>query len=247
MRYLTILSALYFTLLYSLPTRALTGGKAWVNFYKDCPNEILEIEEVTIIVSSPKQSAGNRAQSPSSPSASHSIGASSSSSVSIIPSSSAIPSASASSIKLLSASTSSSSVLSPKSKFRSALAARNTEKSTIRSPFVNITQGQCEPVPIVTERHIDSSSVSVGTELLTVTPFQECNITVHEVPGCIDDPLLVAPVKNRKAESTCTPRNFGAFNDVWVRLDCSEIGTALNKFDTAQDSASKTRPLQRVF
>ncbi|RAO66160.1 uncharacterized protein BHQ10_002172 [Talaromyces amestolkiae] len=234
MRSSTILSALSLTLLYSLPTLALTSGKAWVNFYKDCPSEFVEVEELTFIVSSLKQSTGNRAQASSSPSPVHSIKASPSSSASHFPSSSpALASASASGINPLS--TSSTSVLSKKSQFRSALAARSTERTTTRSPSVNITQGQCQAVPIVTARHIDSSSVSVGAELSTITPFQECNITVHEVPGCVDEPLLVAPVKNREAESSCTPRNFGAFNDVWVRLDCSEVGTGSKK------------PVRRVF
>ncbi|KUL88617.1 hypothetical protein ZTR_05229 [Talaromyces verruculosus] len=225
MRSSTILSTLYLAL-FSVPTLALTSGKAWVNFYKECPSEFLEVEELTLIVSSLKQPSGNRAQAPSSPSTVHSLQASPSSSASHFPSSSALPSASASP----------SSILSKKSQFRSALAARNTEKTTIRSPSVNITQGQCQPVPIVTARHIDSGSVSVGAELSTITPFQGCNITLHEVPGCIDEPLLVAPVKNREAESICTPRNFGAFNDVWVRLDCEEVGTG-----------SLKKPIRRVF
>ncbi|KAF3392005.1 hypothetical protein DPV78_010512 [Talaromyces pinophilus] len=235
MRSSTILSTLYLTL-FSVPTLALTSGKAWVNFYKECPSEILEVEELTLIVSSLKQPSGNRAQAPSSPSTVHSLRASPSSLASHFPSSSALPSASASASSIKPLSTSPSSLLSKKSQFRSALATRNAGKITIRSPSVNITQGQCQPVPIVTARHIDSSSVSVGAELSTITPFQECNITVHEVPGCIDEPLLVAPVKNREAESICTPRNFGAFNDVWVRLDCEEVGTG-----------SLKKPVRRVF
>ncbi|EEA25593.1 hypothetical protein TMatcc_006176 [Talaromyces marneffei ATCC 18224] len=229
MRSLTILSTLYLTLFCSVPTLALTGGTAWVNFYKDCPNEISEIEELTFTVSSLKQSTGNRAETQSSPSPVHSTEPSPSSSASHFPSSSA---SLGSRIK---PDSTSSSVLSKRSQFRSAIVSRNTETATIRSPAVNITQGQCQPVPIMTARHIDSGSVSVVAQLLTITPFQDCNITVHEVPGCIDEPLLVAPVENRQVQSTCTPRNFGAFSDVWVRLDCSEIGTDLK------------RPVRRVF
>ncbi|KAF4965202.1 hypothetical protein F66182_18030, partial [Fusarium sp. NRRL 66182] len=68
MRSSTILSALCLTFLYSLPTLALTSGQAWVNFYKDCPSEFVEVEELTLIVSSLKQSTGNRAQASSVPS-----------------------------------------------------------------------------------------------------------------------------------------------------------------------------------
>src|SRR2546427_682237 len=34
------------------------------------------------------------------------------------------------------------------------------------------------------------SALSVDAQLLNLQPFQKCNITVHEVPECGDDPLL---------------------------------------------------------
>ncbi|OKL63731.1 hypothetical protein UA08_00906 [Talaromyces atroroseus] len=225
MRHLSqILSTISLTLFYVLPTLAITGGKAWVNFYKDCPAEIIEVEEFTVIVPSSVSQAKGVASPTLSPSSS-SIRTPSSSSASVLPSSS-----------------SSSSIPSERSQFRSLLAARSTEKTTIRSPAVNITQGQCQPVHIATSTHLNSRSVSVEAELINVLPFQQCNITVHEVAGCIDPPLVVAPVKNRDARSACKPRNFDAFDDVWVKLDCSEVGTG-----SPQNTVSRTRPVRRVF
>jgi hypothetical protein len=68
---------------------------------------------------------------------------------------------------------------------------------------------------------------------------------VHEVAGCIDPPLIEAPIKNRDAQSECTPRNFVAFDDVWVRLDCAEAGTGTT--GEVKKRVSRTRPVRRVF
>lgn len=133
---------------------------------------------------------------------------------------------------------------SKKSLFRALLAAARPDstKGMRTAPF-NITQGQCKAVPIVTKTHADSSSVSVELELASVTPFQQCNMTLHEVAGCIDEPLLTAPVKERQAKSECTQRNFGAWSDVWIRLDCEEAGTGKSGA-YRRNTMTRTRPVR---
>lgn len=84
--------------------------------------------------------------------------------------------------------------------------------------------------------------MAVELELLNVTPFQQCNVTLHEVAGCIDEALLTAPVKDRRARSGCTERNFGAWSDVWVQLDCEEEGTGGSEED--RNSMTRTRPVR---
>jgi hypothetical protein len=51
---------------------------------------------------------------------------------------------------------------------------------------------------------------------------ETCRIAIHEVPGCVDPPLLEEEVKHGFASSDCVPRNFVSYNQVWVRLDCEE-------------------------
>lgn len=57
----------------------------------------------------------------------------------------------------------------------------------------------------------------------------------------------MAPVNNRKAESVCKRRNFDAFSDVWIMLDCSEVGTGTTRFKPSQSMIPRTKPTRRVF
>jgi hypothetical protein len=211
-------------LLCSLPTYAITGGQAWVSFYRTCPDDTFTTDDLADIISAPQHSANAVPAASDSARTFHST--------------SAVPSPSET------AHAAPSVFSSKKSLFRALLAAAEPDstKETRTAPF-NITQGQCKAVPIVTETHADSNSVSVELELVSVTPFQQCNMTLHEVAGCIDEPLLTAPVKDRQAKSECTERNFGAWSDVWIRLDCEEAGTGRSG-EYRRNTMTRTRPVR---
>ncbi|CRG89567.1 hypothetical protein PISL3812_06604 [Talaromyces islandicus] len=201
-----LFSALSLVLLCALPTYAITGGEAWVTFYRTCPEDGFTTDDFPYMISPPKHPAI------ATPTAS--------------PSTRAFPSASVVHNPSATPRSAPSFFTGKKSLFRALFIAAKPESTKgIRTAPFNITQGQCKAVPIVTKTHADSSSVSVELDLLSVTPFQQCNMTLHEVAGCIDEPLLTAPVKDRQARSECTLRNFGAWSDVWVQLDCDEVGT----------------------
>ncbi|KAH8698568.1 hypothetical protein BGW36DRAFT_426269 [Talaromyces proteolyticus] len=203
-----LLSTISLALLCSLPTHAITSGKAWVDFYRACPDDVFTTSDLADFLDSPRQSAAS-ASARSSPSSS--------------------------------AHHTAPTMSSKKSLFRALLAASSDEPAKeFKSAPVNVTQGECQSVPILTPTHMDSNSVAVEVELLAVSLFQECNITLHEVAACIDKPLLTAPVKNRVAKSGCTPRNFGAWTDVWVSLDCEEVGTG--RLGPYRNTTSRVRP-----
>jgi hypothetical protein len=56
---------------------------------------------------------------------------------------------------------------------------------------------------------------------VTGAEAQKCTIAIHEVPDCVDPPLLQTEVEYGYASSACVSRNF-SYNQVWVRLDCEE-------------------------
>jgi hypothetical protein len=86
--------------------------------------------------------------------------------------------------------------------------------------------------------------LSVDAELLIIEPGTQCNVTVHEVPGCDDPPLLQTPLQNGLAHSDCVERNFITYTAVWVRLDCGQVQEALPR-PTAVTRLSKEPEMPR--
>lgn len=64
--------------------------------------------------------------------------------------------------------------------------------------------------------------MSFDAEVEVTDSAKKCTIAVHEVPGCVDPPLLEEEVEHGFASSDCVPRNFVSYNQVWVRLDCED-------------------------
>ncbi|KAF7166490.1 hypothetical protein CNMCM6106_002301 [Aspergillus hiratsukae] len=65
-------------------------------------------------------------------------------------------------------------------------------------------------------------SFDAEVEVDVTSSAEKCTIAVHEVPGCVDPPLLQEEVEHGFASSDCVPRNFVSYNQVWVRLDCED-------------------------
>lgn len=94
-------------------------------------------------------------------------------------------------------------------------------------PSQDITLDSCKSFPVPSYEHNLVSAISVDAELLTHNhdlPFLEggsgCNISVHEVPGCIDPPLINKEIRNGVEVSHCVPRQLVAYSQVWVNFVC---------------------------
>lgn len=124
-----------------------------------------------------------------------------------------------------------------------SMTTARTNAATAITSSVDVRQGECAGVPIKRTDMAQAGSISIDAQLIVVQPFQTCNVTVHEVAECLDDPLVVAPVKDRVAHSECEERKFKAWTEVWVRLDCEEVGTgSWNKY---HNSISRNKPVRR--
>ncbi|KAJ5514918.1 hypothetical protein N7463_004470 [Penicillium fimorum] len=99
----------------------------------------------------------------------------------------------------------------------------NYQEST---PSQNITVDICTSFPVPSSERRLVSAISVDAELLSHShdlPFLEgasgCNITVHEVPGCIDPPLISKEIRDGVEVSQCEVRQI-TYTQVWVKLVC---------------------------
>ena len=98
------------------------------------------------------------------------------------------------------------------------------------APSADVTVGNCANIAVPSYEHNLVSSISVDAELLSHEkghPFPpeehpDCNITVHEVPECVDPPLLNRELHNGVEVSQCKARNFAAYSEVWVQLSCND-------------------------
>ncbi|KAJ5682553.1 hypothetical protein N7462_005718 [Penicillium macrosclerotiorum] len=96
------------------------------------------------------------------------------------------------------------------------------------APSQVITTGQCANIGVPSYEHNLVSAISVDAEILSNRPghpFQmgsgsKCNISVHEVPECIDPPLITQELHNGVAVSPCEARRFAAYSEVWLQLVC---------------------------
>ncbi|KAJ5627752.1 hypothetical protein N7490_009980 [Penicillium lividum] len=120
-------------------------------------------------------------------------------------------------------------------------------------PTSKISAGICTQVGVPSYEHNLVSALSIDAELLSNEkghPFPPengpiCNITIHEVPECIDEPLLTKELHNGVAVSECHERNFAAYSDIWVQLVCE--GEEDSKKEPQQvDSLENQEDLTRI-
>ncbi|KAJ6120876.1 hypothetical protein N7523_005156 [Penicillium sp. IBT 18751x] len=111
----------------------------------------------------------------------------------------------------------------------SDLATYENYEETI--PSIDIKEGECANIGVPSYEHNLVSSISVDAELLSRThngyfssDTTNCNITVHEVPECVEPPLIVQEIHNGVEISECEARRFAAFSEVWLRLVCDDAG-----------------------
>ncbi|KAJ5834224.1 hypothetical protein N7447_000250 [Penicillium robsamsonii] len=99
----------------------------------------------------------------------------------------------------------------------------NYQEST---PPQDITVDICTSFAVPSAERSLVSAISVDAELLSHNhdlPFLEggsgCNVTVHEVPGCIDPALITKEVRDGVEVSQCEVRQI-VYTQVWVKLVC---------------------------
>lgn len=99
------------------------------------------------------------------------------------------------------------------------------------APAKDVTIGQCANIGVPSYEHSLVSAISVDAELLSHIngdPFSEgpanCNITVHEVPECVDPPLITKEISHGVEVSQCESRRFAAYSEVWLQLVCDDEG-----------------------
>lgn len=113
----------------------------------------------------------------------------------------------------------------------SDLATYENYEETI--PSIEIKAGECTNIAVPSYEHNLVSSMSVDAELLSLehngsfsSDNTNCNITVHEVPECVEPPLIVKEMHNGVEVSECAARRFAAFSEVWLQLVCDDAGKA---------------------
>lgn len=110
------------------------------------------------------------------------------------------------------------------------------------APSQVITTGMCANIGVPSYEHNLVSAISVDAELLSQEPGHpyppstgpSCNITVHEVPECIDLPLINKELRQGVEVSQCEPRSFAAYSEVWLQLVCDDKNEE-SLSDQAQD------------
>ena len=98
------------------------------------------------------------------------------------------------------------------------------------APSKDITAGQCIQIGVPSYEHNLVSAISVDAEILSherghpypPSDAPNCNITIHEVPECIEKPLVSQELHNGVEVGQCHERNFVAYSDIWVQLVCPD-------------------------
>lgn len=101
------------------------------------------------------------------------------------------------------------------------------------APSQIITAGACANIGVPSYEQNLVSSVSVDGEIISNEPGYPiptetkpcCNVTLHEVPGCVDPPLITKNLHDGVEVSECASRHFAAYTEVWVKLDCEDMAT----------------------
>ncbi|KAJ5247424.1 hypothetical protein N7468_002407 [Penicillium chermesinum] len=104
------------------------------------------------------------------------------------------------------------------------------------SPSKDIPIGKCTNFAVPPNEYNLVQAVSIDGELIspqTGHPFppgfgprQDCNITLHEVPDCFDDPLITKKLQHGVEVSECSMRSFATYSNVWVKLVCSDSASS---------------------
>ncbi|CAI7609567.1 unnamed protein product [Penicillium glandicola] len=117
------------------------------------------------------------------------------------------------------------------------------------APYQDITEGSCKNFAVPSYERNLVSSISVDAELLSHNhdlPFLEggsgCNITVHEVPECIDPPLISKEIRDGVEVSECESRNFVAYSQVWVNLVCDSDSPLHDKNIASSETEENKKP-----
>ncbi|KAJ9250870.1 hypothetical protein DTO195F2_8023 [Paecilomyces variotii] len=107
--------------------------------------------------------------------------------------------------------------------------------STLTSPRTDIRSGVCHEVTTPLSDDSKVASISIDAETLISESGTHCNVTVHEVPGCVDEPLITASIRDGKAHSGCVERNFVTYSAVWVQLDCGAAKEKLPRVNSGNN------------
>ncbi|KAJ5578352.1 uncharacterized protein N7459_007316 [Penicillium hispanicum] len=98
------------------------------------------------------------------------------------------------------------------------------------APSQVVPVGSCANIGVPSYEHNLVSAISVDGELISNEPGHpfppedgpSCNVTLHEVPGCVDPPLITKPLHDGVEVSKCESRRFAAYSEVWVKLVCED-------------------------
>ncbi|KAE8391038.1 hypothetical protein BDV23DRAFT_171951 [Aspergillus alliaceus] len=88
---------------------------------------------------------------------------------------------------------------------------------------VDVVANKCQEVPVPLRYTLEVDHISIDAELFWQDSLDQCNITVHELPGCSEPPLIRKALGQGKTISECEERNFTTFTQVWVKLECEKI------------------------
>ncbi|RAH44793.1 uncharacterized protein BO95DRAFT_482885 [Aspergillus brunneoviolaceus CBS 621.78] len=108
---------------------------------------------------------------------------------------------------------------------------------------IDVYSGTCQAFPV--GRRYNADAISFNAEAVYTGPYDRCNVTVHEVPGCVDAPLIEVPIQaDGSAAATCTEREFHSLSQMWIMLHCetdkksSSTGTSIGKSSTTTTTTS---------
>ncbi|OJK04723.1 hypothetical protein ASPACDRAFT_56173 [Aspergillus aculeatus ATCC 16872] len=115
---------------------------------------------------------------------------------------------------------------------------------------IDVYSGTCQAFPV--GRRYNADAISFNAEAVYTGPYDRCNVTVHEVPGCVDAPLIEVPIQaDGSAAATCTEREFHSLSQMWILLHCetdkkssssssssSSTGTSIGKSSSTTTSSS---------
>ncbi|KAA8651746.1 hypothetical protein EYZ11_000031 [Aspergillus tanneri] len=93
--------------------------------------------------------------------------------------------------------------------------------------YSEIGYNTCVSVP-VPRRHtqLEVNHVSIGAEMFMLNHqfgvHDQCNLTLHELPGCEQRPLIEKDIRSGRPVGDCEQRSFLAFNQVWLKLSCQD-------------------------
>ncbi|KAE8353630.1 hypothetical protein BDV28DRAFT_147873 [Aspergillus coremiiformis] len=88
---------------------------------------------------------------------------------------------------------------------------------------VDVVAGKCQGVPVPLRYTLEVDHISIDAELFWQETLDQCSISVYELPGCGEPPLIKKEVGNGKVISECEERKFAAFTQVWVQLECEKM------------------------